>query len=741
MFLPEIDSAPMGLRVPTPPPAGRLGLQSHSVEPYSKDLQGLDLSPEIPQEEEHHAEKVEMEKKLDRKIEAMKGREGLEHHGTTVAHTKLPQHHEGAARQSTRMPNIPTMAPQQMSSVEQIESGSSSSTVLLSSQAVLDQLLKLKLSPAVASSIAELQAAVRAEQVKQVPSDRQVHSNRSIEQSTVTTGVARPKEEPQKTAVDQTTKITDITNPSQTVSIKNVSRSISEVSRAERTPHTRLPYTVVTRRTVLEPGHESLVTRGRDAIPLGGTLQDSDHSIISSQPTSAALHSDNNSAAIIGEHILPNGWMRKRDANQYSVINATISQGTIRGETIGATSQASAVPSHSSISDPEVINQRKNYLLLRGAVEQPTVGRTSSVSSVEQSAQHKPSLGRAHGVSELLATKPHGSSALATKRSESKEYQTELNKQWAGAAEQLKEEKSAKDIAELMERIQRIEQSSTSMNQHMSSPITVTVSAQVPAQTLASAPAATPIASVSNPATKLRVRDVPYIPDNAAARQYSRHEQRTASPVSRTKVTGSLGVSAPATSSRSRDNIPTESSSRVAHTPALTQNTFQSNDMTTFGQTIAMPAAVTSPIHTTAKDRGPIRAFESDATTSNWESKPEVRITASPTRACAPATGAKDQVIGGSVGASMWSNTARSRGLGVSLGEPRQGLAEVAGNNFNRGRAPTRDARPARSSGAVLSTDPGIGDTSTLFKKYERPSGGYQVPAFIAASAAARKSC
>ena len=631
MFSPDVNSAPMGLRMPTSPPAGHSSYHSSSGIPYSTDLLGLDLSPKIPQDLEHKtAEEFEYQRMTDRSFEAAKQGEGLLRHGTIVADTEVPREHGGLLHQSDRMPGITTKAPQHIMSTDRIGPDSSTSTVLLSSQAILDHLLTLNLPPAAASSIVELQATLRAEQLKYISTDMQTHPNILSEQSTGITHVTELGEEPSKSVVDRTSTITNITKQNQTGFTKNISHSKSELVRVKRIPSTTLPktYTVWTTRTLLEPGHENLVSRVRDAIPLGGTLQDSDHSV-TYYPHKSIGNRD--LAAIIGEHILPNGWRRKHDASHSSVISTTGSQATVHRDTGGATSETLAAPSQARTSTLEIdaVSQRSSQLQLR---------------------------------------------------------------------------------------------------QYTSRPITITTSAQ--ASTPIPAPASA--ASTSVPATKLRMRDVPYIPDNAAAHQYSRQERQATSLATSTNLTRGLGVHGSAATSRSQTIIPIGPSTH-AQTSSPKRNTFSSNDMTTSRQTIATPAAVISPIRATVRDRGSIRAFESDKT-------PEVCITVSPIRARAPMTREQDQVIGGSIGASMWSNTAGTRGLGVSLGKPIQTLTEVTGDSFNRGLAPNRDARPGRSSGASLSTDPGIGNTSTLFTKYERPRGSYQVPAFIAASATARQA-
>ena len=701
LFSPEIDFAPVGRRVPTPPSARETSHPDRRRTSYADDLEGLDLSPQMPQEVEHRTERAE-----DR---------------------------AEASRQSK-------------TSTIRSQSSDSSSTILQSSQAMLDKLLKMNIPPSIASSISNLQDALRVEQLKHGSTALQSHTDLSSDQTMATSDVTKVEEKSSKNVVDQTVEITNPTELKQTSSTKNLLQSNSESVRLEEMkPTTRnMSYLFAMRRTSLAPDHEDLVNRVRDAIPVRGTLQDSEHSISTFHPR-PRRERNRDSTTIIGEHNLPYGWRREGDGSQSSEFNTTASQTIIRHDTSRAIRESQAVTSQprSSALDIDAVNQRLSQLQLRKDAQQSDIGGSSAARSAKQSTHHHQSLSGAYNTSELSATKPSDISPSTAKSSTSHNYQAKFQTEWPDATNKLKEERKAKEIADLEERLRYLKQSSESVAQDTSrqNPIIASSQASAPILPPILASAQTSSTSTFIPAPKLRVRDVPYIPDNASARQYSHQEHQTTSLATNTDQARDLGVRGSTGMSRLQSIISTMPSRHVAQTSSPKKVTFSSIDTITSQPTTTTPTTVVSPVRATVKGRGQIRAFESDETASSWDPKPEVRITTSPTRPRATVPKVQEKVVGSGVGASMWSNTSGTRGLGVSLGEPLQTLAAVTGASSNRGPTLTREARPVRSSTAFSSVDPDIEDTSALFARYQRPQrGAHQVPAFITASAAARQA-
>ena len=104
---------------------------------------------------------------------------------------------------------------------------------------------------------------------------------------------------------------------------------------------------------------------------------------------------------------------------------------------------------------------------------------------------------------------------------------------------------------------------------------------------------------------------------------------------------------------------------------------------------------------------------------TSWSTVNDVEITAIPTRPRAPSNRAQSQVIGGGVGASNWNPNATSRAAASALQQ-------------DSGRPARANALPIRAPMEnIIQTDPGIGDTTELFRNYNRPHR-HRLPAFLA---------
>lgn len=715
VFGDEIDFAPTGTRIPTPPPPSAASLRSGSASSsYLNDLQGLDLSPSL-QQEPWEASVNEQETNI--RTENPADEECM----TSNDNTGNPSEKDQESVKPDSSVKVEEDESRRSTSSVPVQRNRRGSPVRITAQALLAQLLALpsvQSSVEFAQNVAQLQSQLgRLSQFTQSPTNaREVSAAQNAPEATATDRQAPPTAgsnqsipivHNQPTTSDQSARarsnsgrinvylhdqravvpipssgntrgisqtqcpIVNLPNPANAQSITQERGNLSAGFAQEyslRTAPTARASTSSSAMTGyvgrLQELHntlaESIDTELGNIPPIRGDLRDSEYSnpffrgaLIIGGP----VHEQG--PAIIGDHLLPAGRQRIRNHSLSSSTTNLSSQATIR------------------------LHEESSFGNRRSAKEQ------SKPVHEKADLKQTTSSGIIYAISELLAAKP-GPKDATQDRTRGGQIQPPFNRRTADVAPAAVEQPPvarrlngvALDEARYPFTTRSVEPRpqtyewlplTSAQGQSATAAQEVTVASSTNARTVPSAgintsttivPAAAANGSRSTAGSDVQVRETSNYPDNAITRQYAQAGQSS--------FTSNIARASAQQSSASARILsilsPQAAAFRVpqaSRSAASSASNVLSGDMTTsrWSDNTAPTGPQTSARGqqpSTASPNASRRAFGGDMTASRWSDTPAPiipQISASSRQALTAATNSPAHVSGGNMAASRWSDS------------------------------------------------------------------------------------
>lgn len=779
LFGAEIDMAPIGTRIPTPPPPQTASIRSSSAESYLTDLQGLDLSPSLPQDawgpsitnqesnirSEIPAGEAQVSSN-ERERKSRKEKDDDVKPATSVKAEKNESSHETAA------------APAQPSRGQ--------SPVRQTAQMLLAQLLAssfVQSDPDLARNVAQLQAQFRLSQpLQSATSSREVLAAQNASAIVATdsqapsipeTSQSTPAVQDQSATSNQSSSVSPgipgptrhgLTYQRPTVKLpkpektEGAAQDRGNVTTSSTITPTARPSVAARLEDMQRTWTESIEAALGNIPPIRGDLRDSEYSnpffhgrLVGARPI------PEQGQGIIGNHNLPAGQQRTRNGSLSSSVTNLSSQATIRpfASPKNRVNEERALndllhTKSNSQKDANALSLQLENIHLKDRREKPT----AKVDSKRNTSPVK--LVTVAELTERYAKKP-SSEPKTKEQARAAQTQSFANLPDTNVAPQVVEQSrvarrlNGVPLEEVPYPFATRSVKPRAQNNEwfsLTSTSTPSMTATAPATTVTSSASSRSLAS-----NIARVRDIPSYPDNAITRQYAQAGrlspthvstqgtvQRTPAPAPRQSTLSPQAASfvAPQTSRSTASSAPTVSAtssvfsgnmnaSRWGDAPAPTVRQASARAQQASSPATNTPgpaiggnmhssrwgdnpqtAVSQTPAQTEEASAAAMSTFSRDVLGTTWGTMNDVEITRTLPQSRAPASGTRNQAVGGGVAASRWNPSTAPLD------------ADIHGLRPDHSRPARENALPIHAPREIV-TDPGIGDTSELFHNYSRP--------------------
>ena len=647
--------APIGTRVPTPPPPQTVSIRSSSAESYLTDLQGLDLSPSLPQ----GASALSV---TDQQASPRVGNQSGEAQVSPNDREVRPAKKEDSAVKQDISVSLEKSESRHQTSSSSDPSGHEQSPVQVTAQRILAQLLAspdVQSSPDLARNIAQLQTVLG---LLQPSRSEETRSNAQSQRPTV----KLPKSEKTEAV---------------TLNRGNLNTDSAQANPTGMSPATRVPPSSPTR-----PGFAGRLQSmqrtltGIDASlddipPIRGDLLDSEYSnpFFAGRLTIKRPTHSTHGRGHIGDHLLPSGpqqtdQQRTRNGSLSSSATILSSQATIRPHeqiVIGDRRSSQSFVSPTRRINAERASVDRLHANFNGQRDenalssQPDLHLKDSREKCTANADSNLKSSQAKGLSVSELTGQFAKKPSFQPKTEVQDHSTHTQP----AIEQppVARRISGVPLEDIPYPFATRSVGPRAQNNgwlSLTSAPTPSVTATAPVGTLATA-----TTSRSSASSSARVSETANYPDNAITRQYA--QAARSSPT----------------------NAPTQDSAQETPAPTQRQSTLSPQAATLVGPQTLRSTASTIPAARTV--------FGGNMTAPRWGDTPAPSVPEASARgqqALTVATNAPGQAIGGNMTASRWGDTpaptvpqTSARGLQASTAAT-NALGIAFGGNMNASR-------------------------------------------------------